>query len=675
MAFFKFPTKIDAAKEYSFDDIPLFSALSPAEQKIILKKARLVEYKRGDMVYKEGTPSEAFYVVISGRFRLYNELRGNDSGNTLFYACRGDHFGETSLFTGRNHSASVEAKRDGLILKLEKEDFLKLIREIPAISLYLNRSLGHRLSKSEEENGRQREVKVCALYSNCDPEQSLTFWFDLAARLACDTSKRIIVVDFLSAVLPYAQEELKKSPIPSFNLSAMEPTSETDLRGCVLQHTSKFYYLHVPANLAEQDGEKKIPSLITYLTHRYDYLMLRLEKDMGHATFLSLKKTDDVYVLCAPDSEKIAACSKVLEEFQKTYAFSANEIKVVIPESKDSKLVYEEQERLLGARVFSMLPNRSQEDRYAASIRFLSREFSGKLIGLALGSGAAYGLAHIGVMRVFERENIPVDVISGSSIGALIGAFWASGFKSQEMLDMAQSITVKNAFFKLIGFRDLSIAHRGFIKGNRIIKFLQSYLGDGTFQDLKIPLKIAATNLFGSEEIVFEGGKLMDALRASISIPGIFRPFHYRGQILIDGGVIDPLPVRILAKMGVKKIIAVNVLTSAKQRLEAARLKSKVTYSHLRSMASKNPISKGFEGSMYRLNRRYSDNIFNVIMNTIQFMEYELADAASNEADVVIHPEVAEGHWAQFYSPMKFIKAGEEKTLELLSEIKQLIAE
>ena len=140
MAFFQLGRKIDLAKEYSLEEIPIFSLLNPFEQKLIEKKARLIECKRGDVVYHENTPADAFYVVISGRFRLYNHTKDSTEGHTLTYFYRGDHFGETSLLTGKMHSANVEAKRNGLILRIEKEDFLKFINEIPKLSLHLSRS-------------------------------------------------------------------------------------------------------------------------------------------------------------------------------------------------------------------------------------------------------------------------------------------------------------------------------------------------------------------------------------------------------------------------------------------------------------------------------------------------------------------------------------------------------
>ncbi len=673
MPFFRFGRKLDVVKEYSLEEIPLFSSLTTAEQRMIEKKVRLMEFKRGDLVYEEGTPADAFYAVISGRFHAFTKGRHE----TILFLYRGDHFGETSLLTGKPHSASVEAKSDGLVLKLDKDDFLKLINDIPSLSLHLSRSLGHRLIKSENIGGRSREVKIVSLYTQGDLDQAFPFWIDFAVGLTRETSRKVILIDFIPSLYPLYREEFKRDSIPVFDFSKLEPSRESDIRSCVVEHSSGFHYLRVPADPLQDKDDKKISMLLTMLTYRYEYLMLRLLQDLDHVTVRALKQSDMVYVYCSSSTEQLVGCAENLIEFQQGFGFSKSEIKVIVPAGTGTpELSYEEKERTLNLRIFSLLPSRSEDlDRYQSAVRYLSRELAGTLIGLALGSGAAYGLAHIGVLRALEKENIPIDVISGASIGALIGVLWAAGYHADELEGIAKSINRRTGFFKLLGFRDISAAHLGFFKGNQISRYLETYLGKKTFQDLKIPVKVIAANVFTSDEVVAEVGSVVDAIRGSISIPGIFRPFLYRGEYLIDGGVIDPLPVRVLARMGVKKIIAVNVLCGPKDRTERNRLLEKRRIEELKTLAKKNWWLKAWSALGYRLKNHYALNVFNVIMNTIQFMEYEMAMASGNEADVYIHPEVYEGHWAQFYEPDKFIRAGEEKTKEHLAEIKQLLAE
>ncbi len=676
MAFFQFGRKIELSKEYSLAEIPVFSSLTPPEQKLIEKKARLVEFKRGDRVYEEATPSGAFYVVISGRFRLYNKAKSGGGEKTLIHFYRGDHFGETSLLTGRLHSASVEALKDGIILKLEKEDFLKLLNDIPSISLYLNRSLGHRLTGHLNHAAQRREVKIAALHARVQTPEVFQFWRDLAAELVSQTKRNLVIVDFISPALhpSLLKETFQMASIPVLDLSIMDPSAEGDLKACLVRHTSGFFYLQV---LAKESAERKVSTLLTFLTYRFEYLLLRLPAEINDYAFKALKQSDTVYVYSPGGAAELLECSQVVSELQQGFSFGRTDIRVIVPDEGEKKHgAFEEKEMTAGVRIFSLLPDVAAEpERYRDVMRYLAKEMSGTLLGLALGSGAAYGLAHIGVIKALEKEGIIPDVVVGSSIGALAGGLWAAGFNGQEMEDIAKSIDKRSGFFKLLGFRDMSIAHQGFFKGNQVTRFLEKYLGDKTFRDLKRPLKIIAADLFTSEAVILESGKVSEAIRASSSIPGIFRPLWHQGRYLIDGGVIDPLPIRVLTSAGVKKIIAVNVLPGPHDRMDRNRLREEIQRQQQTALETAPLYKRILARGLHKVYNRYTLNIFNVIMSTIQFMEYEMAQSWGTQADILIHPIVKEAHWAEFYSPEKFIRVGEQKTEEQIEEIKRLIRE
>lgn len=675
MAFFHFGRKIEFSKEYSLADIPVFSSLTPFEQKVIEKKARLVEFKRGDIVYEEDTPPDAFYVVISGRFRLFLRGRPGRPEKTLIFFHRGDHFSEVSLLTGKMHSASVEAKRDGVLLKLEKDDFIKLVNDFPSISLFLNRSLGYRLTKVEAARKHQQEIKITSLYARNASPAAFQCWMDFATAIAKETKRKVVFMDFVWPLSPFLAE-ITKFPTPcSFNLTTMDPSRDADLKACIVHSAEGADYLHVSAGDEKLKDEKKVSTLITFLTYRYDYVLIRLPENLDNASFKLLKLSDGVYIYSEVSS--LEDMADPIREFQQGIGFSKSEIRVILPDQTGkSVLSAKGEEEILGTPVFSYLPSREdQPDRYFQVMKYMAKEFAGTLLGLALGSGAAYGLAHIGVLKVLERNGIYPDVIAGSSIGALVGGLYAAGFGAEELEKVANSIDLKTGFFRLLGFQDMSAAHHGFFKGQQVLKWLESHIGDKTFRDLRLPLKIVAANLFTSEEVIMENGRVADAIRASISIPGIFRPVLHNGTYLIDGGVVDPLPVRLLASYGVKKIIAVNVLPGPKDRIERNRMKAEEARLKAENMSRKHVWTRVFNKGKDKVYDRYAVNIFNVIMSTIQFLEYVIADSLGAQADVMIHPIVRDAHWAEFYSADKFIKLGEEKTEQHLEEIKRLLAE
>jgi len=664
MALFPFGRKLEASKGYSFNEIPLFSTLSSSEIRLIEKKIRLVEYKRGDLIYEEGKPADAFYVIVSGRFRVFQKIRGEEE-KTLIYLYRGDYFGESSLLTGQVHSASVEARSDGLLLRLDKEEFLKILAEIPALSLHLSRTLGHRLTKIEGPGRKKQEVKVVALYATLPPQESFQFLLDLATDLVRETKSRVIFIDFFPPSHSGMTEEFQPRPPSHLMLDRVDPARESDLRPALVDCPAGFQYLSIGSEKAEED--RRLSTLLTFLSYRFDFILIRLGPERGGFSFKTLKQSDLIYLLLDENPSGLLRAPSLIQELEQTFGFTKNEIKLIAPEGSSLEA---------DLQIFQVLPSRNrQPERYHSILRFITKELAGTLLGLVLGSGAAYGLAHIGVLRVVEKENIPIDVLAGSSMGALVAGFWASGYRAADLEKIAKSLDRRNAFFKLVGLGDLSLAHHGFFHGRQVVRFMESYLSDRTFQELEVPVKIVATSLTNSQEVVFEKGRVVDALRASISIPGIFRPYRWRGELLIDGGILNPLPVDVLVKMGVKKIIAVNVLNGPEDRVQKSRVQAEKRKKLLKEK-SEHPLWGRFLAPfLTRFNEHFSDNIFNVIMNTIQFMEYEIAEVASQEADVLIRPIVHEGHWAEFYQPEKFIRAGEEKALEQVDEIKRLLVE
>ncbi|RKW24214.1 hypothetical protein D8B46_01885 [Candidatus Gracilibacteria bacterium] len=183
--------------------------------------------------------------------------------------------------------------------------------------------------------------------------------------------------------------------------------------------------------------------------------------------------------------------------------------------------------------------------------------------GLALGGGSARGFVHIGVIKYLEEKNIKITEISGTSMGAIVGAFLAFGKNSSEMLEIAKEL-------KILKLVDLDFKF-GFVKGNKVVKKLRTYFGDTKIEDLKIKLKIVATDLGTGERKVFESGDLVDAIRASISLPGVFKPYKIGDNFFIDGGVVCNLPIDELTvrnKIGVSAINApVGPLNSKKKFL------------------------------------------------------------------------------------------------------------
>ena len=263
-------------------------------------------------------------------------------------------------------------------------------------------------------------------------------------------------------------------------------------------------------------------------------------------------------------------------------------------------------------------------------------------VGLALGGGAARGLAHIGVLIVLEKEEISVDMVAGTSIGAAIGVLYAQGKSAAEIkniaLDLAQD--------RFTHFVDPSLPRSGLIKGKKIKDRLASLIGgDIKFSDLKKPFACVATDINTGEEVVFDRGSVLEAVRASISIPALFTVVKRGNRYLVDGGLTNPVPVSVVKRMGADFIIAVNVLPDVVER--ACKEDEKEPKS------LKEP------------------DIIHILLQSLHIGTYSLVKASLEEADIVIAPSVAHIRAAEFNHVQACVLKGEAAAEEMLPEIKK----
>ena len=265
-----------------------------------------------------------------------------------------------------------------------------------------------------------------------------------------------------------------------------------------------------------------------------------------------------------------------------------------------------------------------------------------KKVGLALGGGVARGLAHIGVLTVLEQEAISVDVISGTSIGAVIGSLYA-GSKNAGLI---KERVIALLTHRLTRFIDPALPKTGFIKGEKFSEVLTSFLGaKAKFSDLLIPFVCTATDIDTGEAVAMDRGSVVEAVRASISVPGVFTVVRRGGRYLVDGRLSNPVPVDLARKMGADFVIAVNVIPDVLDRTpQLTKSETKVV---------KEP------------------NILHVLLQSLHIGTYSLVRASLEGADVVIEPELEHIGVAEFHRAAECIKIGELAAREALPEIKR----
>ena len=326
--------------------------------------------------------------------------------------------------------------------------------------------------------------------------------------------------------------------------------------------------------------------------------------------------------------------------------------------------------------------------------------FRKRKIGLVLSSGAAKGLAHIGVIKALVERKVPIDFIAGSSIGALVGACYAKNGSIAEF----EQVVLRTDWRRLLGLADFNLAlmFKGFVQGQKVRELLKSIIGDVQFQDLKIPLAVMATDLDSGEGVVIKEGSVLEAIRASISIPVIFTPMKFKDKFLVDGGILNPVPVNLARQMGANYIIACNAVRVSKKIksriIEKAAAKQSQVSAAGNIAGAKTGIIEAFNYKIDMLTQDSSGlmknlkalmenfqqvkpapaheveadvpSIFNVLAQAIDYMENKIALSQIQEADIAITPDVGHIDTLEFYRGKEAIDKGYEAAMAATASVR-----
>lgn len=660
-------------------EIPLFSRLTAREFAVIKEKSSFREYKKGEVIYREGSPPDAFYCVISGRVLVY--VQGPGAETRLEYLHHGKYFGIISLLTGEAHSVTAQAINDSLLLVIQKDDFDLVLEKIPRLAIDLSRTLSRRLKSKDFHLKTIFESTVVSVFSSYSQAGKTLYALNLALSLRKETGKTVVILDVCPKdkmhSLP-AKLELNETH-RCFDLSGADSGAVRGIRDYILHSNFSVDLVCLHYDADDETSVKRLVDILSLLVNDYHYLLLDLPSRMDRPVFEMLNQSDTIHILTGPEPVDLKRTHNLISRLKSEFRFQEEKIKIIVNEYKQSRLTHEEQTGLLGHAVFATLPKldlgasgRSILDEagseYALAVRRVARQVGDCLVGLALGVGVAYGFCHIGVLKVIEEEGIPIDVISGSSIGSVIAALWATGRSSEEILEITmREFKEPKLIWSLI---DLTFPSVGFIKGKKMYNFIKKYLGDKTFYDLKLPLRIIASDVRRKLPIVLDTGSVADAVMASCTMPGVFRPFKFKEDILVDGGIINPLPTEALLQMGVKKIIAVNVTPSREDILsQYEKLKEQMAVTQ-EALKKRN----WFDVRQY-FKALCKTNILKVVFDSVELLQAEVIRKEAAAADIVLHPDAHGLYWLELHRSKEFAERGEQEARKHLSRIWQLIKE
>ena len=295
-----------------------------------------------------------------------------------------------------------------------------------------------------------------------------------------------------------------------------------------------------------------------------------------------------------------------------------------------------------------------------------------KNVALVLSSGGARGIAHIGVIEELIKSGYTITSVAGTSMGSLIGGMLANG-KLSEFTLWLLSFTKMD----VVKFLDLTIGSGGLIKGEKIMKVVEDFIGDVNIEDLSIPYACVASDLNSHKEMVFSKGSLLQAIRASSSIPTVFLPVNQDGMLLVDGGVLNPLPIDLVARTDGDIIIAVDVNANIPYQSPESRKDIKVHEKHFSKLRI--ALNEKWSGMIDQYVEKYRNgkqqkpknvNLFDIISESVNLSQNKLTSIsiANHKPDILVSLSYKMGTIFDFYRSEELIEAGRIACRKALEE-------
>lgn len=461
-----------------------------------------VELRRGELLFREGDPGDAWYVVAAGRLEV---RRGGPehAAQRVGEAAAGASLGEMALLDGAARTATVVATRASRLIRVARADFERIVLKSPAALLAVSRTLV----------GRLRGSLTRAAVPHCTHVALLNAGGPATRELA--------------AALARALNDLG----PVFRVAAEGAIEPVDLRPPRLpvEHPDWLRFAFTLEERAPADG------------------FLLLEATPGDAAWaaFALEQADRVVIVCDAD----AAPRPSLDERRLLAQHGHADLALV--------LVYRAGMRPSGTAQWrserGLRRHFHVREGCAGDLARLARSLAGRAIGLALGGGGARGFAHLGIARALREAGVPIDLVGGTSMGALMGALIAMDTDHHDWLDMARRLT------RRAPFGDYTVPVMALLKSERLAQVQRDMFGDIEIEDLWLDYFAVAADLSTASLVIKDSGLLRHATLASSSLPGACLPVIDGGHLLADGGIVDNLPAGRVKARGGGPVIAVNV--------------------------------------------------------------------------------------------------------------------
>lgn len=584
----------------------LFRGLDRSVLEEFVRESTWLRLPGGETLFHQGDQPDCFYAVVHGRLQVLIQSGGADA-QIVRHIGRGTCVGETSLLTGEPHSATVRALRDSELVRLPKATFTRLLEEHPRAATELAKTLARRLRQSSATKGAPSPVATIAVVPG---DKGVT-----QARFA----ERLV-------------EALAKAGGATLHLSSDR------LDGCLGDGASQTSF--------DGLGNSRIVDWLNDQEDKYHYILFECDLKPSVWTYRCLRQAD--LILIVHTARGLPAISEIEAWMQSGEVGSGARRELVMLHPDDAVKPVGTGRWLQACRVETHHHVRAER---RSDYERLARLITGRSINLVLSGGGARGFAHIGVIRAILESGLPIDLVGGTSMGSIIAGQYAMGLDPAQMIELN-----RKGFVGIAPQRDKTVPIVAMITGRKLVRMLSMMFGETQIEDLWIKFFCVSANLTRAKMMVHQDGPLWLWTRASVAVPGAIPPVIHNGDLLVDGGVLNNLPVDVVSTLSQGIVIAVDV---------AARV-------DLTTSIHSNPILSGWPLLWSWLNpfaeRVSVPNIFNILTRATMLNTLSKTETIKSQADIYIHPSTEKIGIFDWKSIDKTVEIGYRCAVECIEE-------
>ena len=505
--------------------------LTDEQIELVSQSVEWVEYKSDDVIFYQGDPGDSMLLIAHGRVKItiyHDDTRGE--GKFVDYLSVGEHFGEVAILTARERAVTTTAVMDSRLLELKRPEFQKLIQKVPVLAANVSRALGARLRRETIGTKIRNVSRVVGIVAPAEDANDKRIAVNLVKKLASALDDQEICVRVMGDGV---------GSIPKLNFMKV---------------------WEIPRDVAGQSKADWVHrSLAIHCTSELTLVYVS-DSDPEDLRRI-LVQCEEVFYLSSPANEhetkaKFEALLQSDRRLTKKLYWGW-----LLPDGFNPKNIPTPPDDLPALDFKIVLSETSQPSRHERmSISRLVRFMRKTRLGLALGGGAARGLAHLGVLKAFEQEGIFFDHIAGTSAGALIAVPYAYGTSPEECTEHFRNDLRPGWFFRHFPKgKDWYMVYQ--FRTGKWDGLLRRRIGNVKLEQLFTPVSTVAADLITGRQIVRDTGDATHAILESINLPSIAKPIMRDGMALVDGGVVNNIPSDILPERGADLVLGVDIAT------------------------------------------------------------------------------------------------------------------